>query len=78
MTALNLMNKLNELAGENPDIEVEVRVISERDIEAEMTERADAGEEIIVDGSFDEYTEDFSLEMSKCGCAEKICIIVRI
>lgn len=72
MTVHGLMSKLAEVSHGNPDLEVEIHVSTGvRNIKAEMSEDAKAGDSISVAAYFDEYCEDISVFEAETGGARK-------
>lgn len=68
------MSKLTEASAGDPDSEVEVRVLADMEIISELSEDVKAGEEILTEAHFDEYTEDICVGISECGGHKKACI----
>lgn len=75
MTVHELISKLEEVSMGDPDLDVEIRVLTgTREIESELLEDARAGETIITETCIDEYIEDISVGKTECGGHKKVCI----
>lgn len=76
MTVYELMSELKEVSHRDPDMEVEIHVSTgARNIKAEISEDAKAGDSISVAAYFDEYCEDISVSETETGGRKKVCIM---